>query len=196
MNKSQQNPLIPDILCALKRNLAKDSPAAFGIHHLLTELSGHPCFEGLADSNELGLFKKNFMMMNALYQLQQSLWQEEQLQLNIEPLNVHLAPRAPQSTGNSALSSADPMQEYYLDWRHYFETTQEDVEALLNQFWQRCDGGDKKTRALECLGLGVEAGVEEIKLRYQQLASQHHPDKGGDTARFIAIREAYEILRS
>lgn len=44
--------------------------------------------------------------------------------------------------------------------------------------------------------LGVErsATADEIKRAYRKLASQHHPDKGGDTNKFQEIEEAYRIL--
>jgi DnaJ-class molecular chaperone len=44
--------------------------------------------------------------------------------------------------------------------------------------------------------LGVEktATADEIKKAYRKLASQHHPDKGGDTKKFQEIQEAYENL--
>ena len=46
--------------------------------------------------------------------------------------------------------------------------------------------------------LGVErtATADEIKRAYRRLASQHHPDKGGDTAQFQQIEEAYRTLGS
>jgi len=44
--------------------------------------------------------------------------------------------------------------------------------------------------------LGVErtASADEIKRAYRKLASQHHPDKGGDTATFQNIQVAYDTL--
>lgn len=44
--------------------------------------------------------------------------------------------------------------------------------------------------------LGVErtATPDQIKTAYRKLASQHHPDKGGDTARFQEIQAAYATL--
>lgn len=44
--------------------------------------------------------------------------------------------------------------------------------------------------------LGVERGAndEEIKRAYRRLASQHHPDKGGDKAQFQEVQEAYATL--
>ena len=44
------------------------------------------------------------------------------------------------------------------------------------------------------LGVGESATQEEIKKAYRKLASQHHPDKGGDTAKFQEIEAAYRIL--
>ena len=46
----------------------------------------------------------------------------------------------------------------------------------------------------EVLGIPKTASSEDIKLAYRRLASQNHPDKGGDTARFQEIQGAYDIL--
>ena len=44
------------------------------------------------------------------------------------------------------------------------------------------------------LGVAKNATPDEIKKSYRKLASKHHPDKGGDTATFQKIEEAYRIL--
>lgn len=46
----------------------------------------------------------------------------------------------------------------------------------------------------ETLGVGKDATQDEIKKAYRKLASKHHPDKGGDTAAFQKIEEAYRTL--
>jgi DnaJ-class molecular chaperone len=44
------------------------------------------------------------------------------------------------------------------------------------------------------LGVPKTATSDEIKKAYRKLASQHHPDKGGDTVKFQEIQTAYAIL--
>ena len=44
------------------------------------------------------------------------------------------------------------------------------------------------------LGVPRTASADEIKRAFRKLASQHHPDKGGDTAKFQAIQAAYDTL--
>jgi curved DNA-binding protein CbpA len=45
--------------------------------------------------------------------------------------------------------------------------------------------------------LGVHAGCgnEEIRAAYLRLAREHHPDRGGDAARFAAVATAYHALK-
>jgi len=44
------------------------------------------------------------------------------------------------------------------------------------------------------LGVAKNASPDEIKKAYRKLASQHHPDKGGDKAKFQDIQAAYDTL--
>ena len=48
--------------------------------------------------------------------------------------------------------------------------------------------------AYETLGVPKGASEDEIKKAYRKLAAKHHPDKGGDTAKFQEIQSAYETL--
>jgi DnaJ-class molecular chaperone len=48
----------------------------------------------------------------------------------------------------------------------------------------------------QTLGVAKSATPDEIKKAYRKLASQHHPDKGGDTKKFQEIQTAYDILSS
>lgn len=47
----------------------------------------------------------------------------------------------------------------------------------------------------EVLGVSKTATQDEIKSAFRKLAMEHHPDKGGDEAKFREINEAYETLK-
>lgn len=44
------------------------------------------------------------------------------------------------------------------------------------------------------LGVDKKASEDEIKRAYRKLALKNHPDKGGDSAEFQKVNEAYQIL--
>lgn len=46
----------------------------------------------------------------------------------------------------------------------------------------------------DTLGVPASATHEELKQAYRRLAKEHHPDKGGDHAKFVEIQKAYETL--
>jgi len=46
----------------------------------------------------------------------------------------------------------------------------------------------------QILGVEKTATADQIKQAFRRLASQHHPDKGGDTEKFQQIQEAYSVL--
>ena len=46
----------------------------------------------------------------------------------------------------------------------------------------------------QTLGVNREADANTIKQAYRRLASQHHPDKGGDKNKFQEIEQAYRTL--
>lgn len=46
----------------------------------------------------------------------------------------------------------------------------------------------------QILGLNKGASDEEVRRAFRRLAQEHHPDKGGDQAKFKEINEAYQVL--
>lgn len=59
-------------------------------------------------------------------------------------------------------------------------------------------GGPRKdvdtTALYDTLGIPKDADEKAIKKAYRKLAVKHHPDKGGDEAKFKEVSAAYEIL--
>ena len=84
---------------------------------------------------------------------------------------------------------------YYLDWNNKKNTTEANVNKLFDNVWQRFANVDEQTMALRTLKLKANASRNEITRSYRELASRHHPDKGGNTETFIHIRQAFEFLR-
>ena len=175
--------------------LIKTSPMGLSEYDLIQRLQEHDAafvFDG--ENPNLALFRKHFLVMNALYQLQTELFAQG-MYLSISPLDIRLEPV--ESSAVSALTTDNavaPLRAYYLDWENFSQTSHADVETMLNRFMERYLAIDERLEALQALELSADAPWENIKQAYRRLAAQHHPDKGGDPARFRAIRGAYEIL--
>lgn len=176
--------------------LLREAPAGISEFQLIQQLkarhSTHIPHRELAD--KLVLFRTHFLLFNALYQLRDRLWQAQSAHLDIAPLCLQLLPWRP---GADALAMHDPLRDYYLNLQHLSDTGERDVEKLLASFWTRMQGGDEKRAALELFELDSDQplNLATIKLRYRQLVSQHHPDRGGNTGRLQSINLAMEILQ-
>lgn len=184
------NPLVVPILDFLRRRSGPVSE-----HDLILQLRPQlDRLPGLAASSQLALFQTHFLVMNALYRLQQDLLADG-IYLRISPLAITLEPVS--DSGDSELRevSDQPLSEYYLDFAHLNETDEADVESLLGQFWQHYFARDNAAGALAVLDLPADADWSQVQGRYRKLAAQYHPDRGGDTREFMQVREAYEILR-
>lgn len=47
----------------------------------------------------------------------------------------------------------------------------------------------------DILGVSKSASADEIKKAFRRSAIEHHPDRGGDEAKFKELNEAYEVLK-
>ena len=186
----QSNPLIISVLDFLKN--ADDSVSILDI---VSALNASDTFRSLAELPcEMIAFRKNFLVMNALYFLQRDLMGSGYA-LSISAMSIRLEPVAEFSNASALVEMVDDkLSDYYLDWENYHETGPEEVEQLLNDFWQLYQARDKRLAALTVLGLAESADWQQVQQAYRRLISQCHPDKGGDQQLFIEIREAYEIL--
>ena len=57
-----------------------------------------------------------------------------------------------------------------------------------------CGEFRKSKTYYEVLGVSEDAAASDIRQSYHKLSLLHHPDKGGDSAEFIRISEAYATL--
>jgi len=148
-------------------------------------------------SNELGLFRKHFLVMNALYELHDELLHDG-IYLHISALHIQLKEVNPSDSLVKILSTDITFQklsQYYQNWQHFNKTNDKDVSVLLQQFWNKFLANEEKAQSLACLELTEEASWSDIQRRYKQLCQQHHPDKGGDSLYFVEIRQAYDNLK-
>ena len=187
----QTNPLIIPIL-----EFLKNADDTVSILDIVSELEAETLFQTLSEqSSELVAFRKNFLVMNALYFLQRDLMGSG-YGLSISAMSIRLEPVAESSSSSALVEVADEkLSDYYLNWNNYNDTGREEVEQLLNDFWQVYHAQDKRLAALVVLGLPESADWDQVQQVYRSLISQCHPDKGGEQKRFIEIREAYEVLK-
>ena len=188
--KNQLNPLVVTILQVLKNR-----QTALGIHHLLQEIKSIAPLPDFDDDEQLALFKLNWLMMNALYQLQQALLgdgyylQISTLEIMLSPLNKH-GPQAQQQT-----LQHQPLRDYYLDWKNFSNTTIDEVQSMLEGVWQEYLNPGQQLAAYKTLGLEGGESWAQVKKAYRKLVVVHHPDKGGQASRFMEVRQAYECLK-
>ncbi|NVK43352.1 MAG: hypothetical protein HWE39_19085 [Oceanospirillaceae bacterium] len=126
------NPLLPEVL----RYLRAHADESMTEYDLMQGLQRRHLFDDIDGNGLLALFRKHFLIMNALYDLQEVLWEEEHRVLDISPLHIEL--HADRTAGGDAGPDWYPeLSEYYLDWRWFETTTEADVQDLMAGFWQR-----------------------------------------------------------
>lgn len=187
------NPLIDEIFCLLIRQ------PIWKVHTLASALSETNHIKALDDDPQKDLFKRNFLVMNALYQLQLQLVPD--YHLHIASLHIELV----NTPSHTALLQAEPLRDYYLDW-HNYDTSNDEIAALLDNFWQHFGqqtsvNTTKKLTPLqhqeirERWNLNTEYSLKDVQKRWRQLALKHHPDKQGSAVVFKQIQGEYEQLK-
>ncbi|MCY9871822.1 DNA-J related domain-containing protein [Vibrio barjaei] len=191
-HRQADNPLLWSVLHLIENNVD-----GLKIHTLASQLADAGLIPSLDESPEKDLFKRNFLLMNALYQLQELLIPEKWLQ--VEAMDIQLFSYR---SAEHAIDKNNPLREYYLDWSHYEADTGE-VKRLLEDFWQRYKhfvGVSSVTMsrsvALKCFELNEWATQKEIRQAWRKLALKWHPDReGGDAEKFRRYCEAWSLLK-
>jgi hypothetical protein len=190
MPKVFDNPLIHPI-----RLLLAEADRVFSEHELIKCLQAdESAFPALAGSPWRALFQTHFLVMNALYRLQEQLF-DENIHLHISPLEIFFQPLSEVASNALAENSRQSaLKRYYSDWEHFQATDEQDVEHMLGHFWQHYLAPDKQVDAYRVLQLEPGATWSVVQEAYRRMASLSHPDRGGDAAEFMLVREAYEVL--
>ncbi|MDN3611588.1 DNA-J related domain-containing protein [Vibrio ostreicida] len=189
-----ENPLLWPIMEVLRKQ-----PSGWKVHTLSAHLNELELLPVLDDAPDKDLFKRNFLIMNALYQLQETLYPDNWLQ--VQAMDIALLPQS-QVFGHE-IDVADPLRDYYLDW-HNYEAEEGEVKRLLNEFWTRyrefvgsTNGNDMdRAKALSLFELPHDASPTEIRKTWRKLALKWHPDReNGNSDRFRILCEAWHVLR-
>jgi len=189
----QSNPLIQIIFeCILATSCWK-------IHTLANHLSQNNYLDKLDNDYNKDLFKKNFLIMNALFQLNEDLIGTQYI-LIIETLEIRLT-----KINEKQISQHNQnLKDYYLDWTN-FETNSEAIENLFDSFWQSYSAYDVKntyspekiSSALRYFQLPENATPIQISKRWKMLALKHHPDKPtGDKNVFQQLQIHWQVLKT
>ena len=187
----QTNPLIQVVFdCLLEKHCWK-------IHTLANFLSQNGYLKKLDDDYNKDLFKKNFIIMNALFQLNDDLINSGYT-LIIETLEIRLV----EANKSNISKIIQNLKDYYLNWQ-YFETRGEDIETLLTSFWQTYSSlnithtSDEISKALQYFELPKDATSIQISKRWKTLALKYHPDKHqGDKNKFQQLQAHWQILKT
>lgn len=188
------NPLIWPLLSLLKR-----SNHSWKVHHLAAALQEQGLLKDLDEQPQKALFKQNFLLMNALFELQAMLLPGCWLQVKAMEIQIF---RIIPTNLETQLSQDDALRDYYLDWQHY-DTCPDIIQEMLESFWNRYEAyigaspnAMPKRQALKVFELEQDATDKEIRKQWRRLALQWHPDRdGGDANQFKRICEAWQTLR-
>lgn len=125
------NPVLPQVLAVLRNH-----PEGISEYRLMKTLDRLRLFEDQASAGPglLPLYRKHFLIMNALYDLQDILWQEENRVLEISPMHIELHDRQRVDMPGQEPDWYPLLSEYYLDWDVYQETTAEDIDRMMEAF--------------------------------------------------------------
>ena len=184
------NPLIDEIFELI---LTKQ---VWQVHTLAAELANRSAMTTLDKSPERDLFKRNFLIMNALYQLKAQLHPQSLL---ISTLHIELLEKG----ANNLVTTSENLRDYYLDW-HNYDTSEEQIDELLNSFWRQFKASSPQQVLTENefkelasqWKLPENFTIKNLQKRWRQLALQVHPDKpNGCALKFKKIKLQYEQLK-
>lgn len=212
-----QAELLVDTL-STKKPLFQRGVSEYELIEILIKAPYH-FFDDASLREPLMLFKTHFIVFHALYQLKRRWIEQGEGVLDIHTLNIKLNQESAHSDKNSthgdnykdkesqgkvgAITEADALAEYYLDWGNFEKADRKSVDALLNAFWHRMASGNAHTFEQEdiadahvVLGLPQDEHVSlsVLKRVYKKALQLVHPDKGGTQQEAQDVIHAYQLL--
>ncbi len=148
----------------------------------------------------LSLFRCHFLIYNALYRLQYLTHVHQRYQLSISSIQIEISTySAPNNSHNQYLDGHSSLALFYMDTTQLNQTTEQDINRLLDQFWQEYLSPDRKISALNTLEMPPKESdsidFKAIKKQYRRLVMKHHPDRGGNAQKLIDIHQALQCLQ-
>lgn len=178
---------------------------SFNEAQLLRQLceSNQAIFQSSLFSDDLALFQSHFILFNALHRLNNTGQDSATFSIEIDPSNIvaHFYQETSTDTEIKSFSKVDSiMRDYYLDWQNYDKTNKEDVEELLNNFWQKFSFMPTEpkdiTAQLQRMGFAELPNKIELKKSFKALSLKYHPDKGGDQTQFQQLLVDYQTIKN
>jgi len=170
----------------------------YQIFKLLQE-TPYSLFDKNCLSESLLLFQSHFILFHVLYQLRAQFLLNKQADMCINASLIRLLPYHSHAKG---LEAENKLEKYYLDWNNFAQTKEQDVEFLLDTFWQKMAGKvvvNTDPELVEAAYLAFELPMDSelrlVKARYHKLQHIHHPDKGGCYQQAQQIEQHFQQLK-
>lgn len=191
----------PDQIIPLLEPILERHPDGLSEYELLKQLAGQSSFFAKSDTDSpsrgLSLFQRHFLLFHCLYLLEQRYRANQSGILIISALEIKLRPYRDDNETNqadAALTTPDPVRDYYLDITQLQATSEHDLDEMLGKFWLALARYDTRDETLALLGLSDPVDDLTIRKKYRELVMQHHPDRGGDTDTILQLNAAISKL--
>ena len=145
-------------------------------------------------ADQMRMFRSHFVLFHVLYAMRERLAIAREGHLAIESVRIKLTPWSAVDGASSALDEHDPLRDYYLDLANLASMTGDTLAEMLGAFWARFHADERRDEALSVFGLSKDADWDAIKARHRALVFEHHPDRGGDAAKLVAVNAAMRLL--
>ena len=165
------------------------------LNHIFSHLKEQKLLISLDKDPEQNLFKQNFLVMNALFNLQTDA-KTIGYAVVIDSINIQLICYQEKQLSDTNSKLAD----YYLDFSN-IAISNDEIKSLLDSFWyyytsqsilEQSDIND----AFDVLGLPNNATLKQVKRAWYKIALASHPDKTAshNSDNYLAANSAYQAL--